>query len=404
MLSAAPMRQAITQSADSSQSRKELPGPRGGAISHSSPVEGRRNIQVLEKYLREAPNLILRSLGDGPEDMLGLSYLVSRMSPESNALLKGLLGIEKLVKLNSYRAGDEVVGFDVNGWVQHLVERVEVKRLAGGDVIEESVTPDQSALLSNAGEEHLLQAAIELNQPAVWRVVSDFVSSDFLRRGGHGQDDLLWMGLVRGSRVTDPTQVRSAVRDLVEKVRTAASENAIQLREKIESRAHFSNRILPFLIESVMEREFGDDDRIVGQVVAEMPDFAELIYERIWTPRRLDDVTDAAMKEIFLGGSLDNERRAYLLFALPETQARRLEGLMSEGTMKKIVLDMAARLRTTADADKKASIRNWVREFLEAVRVQSLAGRIELKSNIKAAPRQTVSEVVDFGEPERKAS
>ena len=315
-----------------------------------------------------------------------------------------MLGIEKLVKLNSYRAGDEVVGFDVNGWVQHLVERVEVKRLAGGDVIEESVTPDQSALLSNAGEEHLLQAAIELNQPAVWRVVSDFVSSDFLRRGGHGQDDLLWMGLVRGSRVTDPTQVRSAVRDLVEKVRTAASENAIQLREKIESRAHFSNRILPFLIESVMEREFGDDDRIVGQVVAEMPDFAELIYERIWTPRRLDDVTDAAMKEIFLGGSLDNERRAYLLFALPETQARRLEGLMSEGTMKKIVLDMAARLRTTADADKKASIRNWVREFLEAVRVQSLAGRIELKSNIKAAPRQTVSEVVDFGEPERKAS
>ena len=110
------------------------------------------------------------------------------------------------------------------------------------------------------------------------------------------------------------------------------------------------------------------------------------------------------MKEIFLGGSLDNERRSYLLFALPEAQARRLEGLMAEGTMKKIVMDMAARLRTTADSDKKASIRSWVREFLEAVRVQSLAGRVELKSNVRAVPRQTISEVADYGEPERKAS
>jgi hypothetical protein len=56
------------------------------------------------------------------------------------------------------------------------------------------------------------------DEPAVWRVVSEFVSSDFLRREGHTSDDQVWMGLVRGARVTDPSVVKVAVEKLVDEL------------------------------------------------------------------------------------------------------------------------------------------------------------------------------------------
>lgn len=381
-----------------------------GKTSHSrqlgtgTPFELRRNIQTLERYLRESPNLILRSFGDAPEDILGLSYLISRMSPESNALLKDLLGVDRIVKLNAYRTSGEVIGFDVNGWIQNLVERIELKRLAGGDVIEESMTSEQAALLSNVGEEQLLDVAMKQDTPAVWRVVSEFVSSDFLRRGGYILDDHVWMGLVRGAQVTDPVLVKGAVDELVDKLRAAASENAVVLRERTASRQHFIRRILPMLVESVGEREFGEDDRIVDQVLGETPDFAELIYDRIWTPKRLDIVSDASLKGFILGPMFDNERRAYLIYALPEAQARRLETLIPDGTMKKIIVDMAARLRTTSDAEKKMAIRSWVRQFLDAVRVEVAEGRLETKDSARPKSRQVESTEIVEATDERKAS
>jgi hypothetical protein len=374
----------------------------GGA----SPFELRRNVQILERYLRESPNLLLRSFGEAPEDILGLSYLISRMSAASNALLKDHLGVDRIAKLSSFRTSSEVIGFDVNGWVQSLVERVELKRLAGGDVIEESMTPDQTALLSNVGQEQLLRAAMRSDEPAVWRVVSEFVSSDFLRREGHTSDDQVWMGLVRGARVTDPSVVKVAVEKLVDELRSAASENAVQLREKNESREHFLRKILPMLVDTVFEREFGEDDRIVQHLLAETPDFEKLVYERIWTPKRLDIVTDVSLKTFLLGPSFDNERRAYLIYALPEAQARRIEGLLPDGTMKKIVLDIASRLRTTADRDKKDGIRNWVRQFLDAVRVEVAGGRLETKESSRSAARSvSPDEVVEVADADQlKAS
>ena len=407
-----PLPAAAIHPALPSPAERMRSGGDDNAVSKSqaggSPFELRRNVQILERYLRESPNLLLRSFGDAPEDILGLSYLISRMSPESNALLKDLLGVDRIAKLSAFRTSGEVIGFDVNGWIQNLVERVELKRLAGGDVIEESMTPDQSALLSNVGQDQLLRAAMRSDEPAVWRVVSEFVSSDFLRREGHTSDDQVWMGLVRGARVTDPSLVKVAVEKLVDELRSAASENAVQLREKNESREHFLRKILPMLLDTVVEREFGEDDRIVQHLLAETPDFEELVYERIWTPKRLDIVTDASLKTFLLGPSFDNERRAYLIYALPEAQARRLESLLPDGTMKKIVLDIASRLRTTADRDKKEGIRNWVRQFLDAVRVEVAEGRLETKDAGRSAARSVsadeVVEVADADADELKAS
>jgi hypothetical protein len=391
MRGAAPRAAAIK--APEASERRALPAGSGGNAPTASEV--RRNVQALEHYLAESPSLFLRSLGDVAEDSLGISFMISRMSVESNMALRELLGVERIQRIRSFRASSEIVDFDVNGWLQDLVERIVLRRLSGGDVMEEAMSPEQTALLANAGQDQLLRAARQSGEPAVWRVVSEFLSSDFIRGGDAAADDALWMGLARGARVTDVSEVKEAVNGLVDQLRAASSENAVLIREKNESREHFQRRVLPILVETMLERELGEDDRMVGQVVAEAPEFAELIFERVWTPSRLDQVTDAALKAFVMSASFDNERRAYLLFALPTPQSTRIESFLPEGSMKKIVLDIASRLRTTADAEKKAAIRGWVRDFLDAARVEAAAGRLEMKDEPSSRRASEDAEVVD---------
>lgn len=386
----------------SSESDTAREGHRQAPPSVMSGIELRKNLQTIERYLGESPLLFVRCVQDDATDLMGLKFLVSKVSDAAKQRMKNLMGIERILKASTFVAGDDIVGFDARGWVQELIEKIEIRKLAGGSVVEESLSAEESLLLQAAPQKDLFNVALRLNSPPAWRVATDFISSEFLRKNTGEIDENMWRSIVRGSGVSDSDEVRRAARALIERVRVSVSETAVLSKSKKEGEDHFKRRILPSLVDSILAKELGDDDRFVDDLVSDTPDFGEILRQKVWTPSRLNQVADVDLKALF--NRLDsNEKKAYLIFAMPAPHSDRLRAFLPEGNSKRIVLDMVQRLNGTIDEEKRSQMRALAREFLDYLRAQSVSGLLQLKG--QEGGRDVTVEVVDIDDiKQRKAS
>jgi hypothetical protein len=384
------------------------------ATAPISGVEVKRNLEFIEKYIFDTPLLFARSIENDPEDLLGLKFIVAKVSLEAKRKLREIVGIEKILRATSYSLEKEVVGFNAGGWIQRLIERVEMKKLAGGSVVEESLSSEEALLLSGAPKERLFEVARTINSPEAWRVATDFLSSDFLKERSKDIDPLTWKNLVKSSLISDEGPVKQAAQAIISKIGIAVSENVVMAKTRRESHELFVNRILPGLSESICSMEFGDDDSFVSEIIEEAPEHAASLTQFVWTSSKFDLFEDSILAGLF--ERLDNERKSYLLVILPEKHAKRFEGFLPGGNARKIVLDYASKLRANLDEKRKELMRSFAREFLDYLRNQVKVGALALKegalsgvvshASASTPNNPTEAEIVhdDGDESERKAS
>jgi len=377
-------------------------------------IEIRRNLAFIEKYIFESPLLFARSIENDPEDLLGLKFLVAKVSPDAKTKLREIVGIEKILRANSYSLEQEVVGFNAGGWIQRIIERIEMRKLTGGSVVEESLSNEDSLLLSSVPQERLFEVARKINSPEGWRVVTDFLSSDFLKKRYKNIDPLTWKNLVKGSLISEEEPVKHAAQAIISEIGISVSENAVMAKKQRESLDLFVRRILPSLSDSIYSMDFGDDDLFVSEIIEEAPEYAASMAQLVWTPAKLDLFEDSVLAELF--DRLDNERKSFLMAVLPNKHAKRFEGFLSEGNAKKIVLDYTAKLKASSDEKRKDSMKTFAREFLDYLRNQVQTGALVLAegalsgvvSHGPTSVRRKPSEVEivddDGAESERKAS
>ncbi|NCN41662.1 hypothetical protein GW916_10505 [bacterium] len=406
----APELKALPQGdSASSENRRVLP-----PSTPVSNVEVKRNLEFIEKYIFDTPLLFARSIENDPEDLLGLKFLVAKVSSEAKTKLREIVGIEKILRATSYSLEQEIVGFNAGGWIQRLIERIEMKKLAGGSVVEESLSNEDSLLLSSAPQERLFEVARKINSPEGWRVAADFLSSDYLKKRSKDIDPVTWKNLVRGSLISEEGPVRQAAQSIISEIGISVSENAVMAKKQRESHDLFVNRILPSLSDSIYSMDFGEDDLFVNEILEEAPEYAASMAQFVWTPSKFDLFEDSVLSQLF--ERLDNERKSYLLVILPAKHAKRFESFLPDGNAKKIVLDYAAKLRASSDAKRKDTMRAFAREFLDYLRNQVKVGALALKegtlSGVAAHTSASMSnspadaEIVDDDgdESERKAS
>lgn len=357
---------------------------------HGTNIELKKNLEVLEKCILETPTVLLRCLEDDLTDRIGLRFLVSKVSENAKNKLKEVLGVTRLVEASSSSLGSDIVGFDTRAWIQQLVERIEIKRLSGGNVVEEALNPEEALLLSAAPHDQLFECALKINRPETWRVATDYLSSDYLKKRSKDLDDMAWKQILVGSRITETSMIRQSLKSLIEGVRLVASESAVMSKYHRESKEHFVRRVLPSLIDAILARDLGEDDKLIEELGIESRDYVEFIWERVWTPSRLDLLSDDQIASVIL--KLDsNERKAYLISALPQKYSERLLNLLPEGNQKKIIKDIVARLKNTTDQDKQDTIKSLAREFLDYLRIQVLNGSIVIRKEVEDSAQKIVN-------------
>ena len=142
----------------------------------ASRLDFRRNLQIIERALEEVPVLFARSVGSSSSDLMGIKFLVAKLDAKSQGRIKELLGVDRILRAGSFRTGEDIVGFDAVGWIQQLAERIETRKLVGGSLLDEVLSKEEFLVLSNASPEAIFGSALKMNSPAVWRVVTEFVS------------------------------------------------------------------------------------------------------------------------------------------------------------------------------------------------------------------------------------
>jgi hypothetical protein len=393
-LSAPELKSLPQASKGVSESRRVL--PTSTPLSNS---EINRNLEFVEKYIFESPMLFARSIKNDVEDLLGLKFLVAKVSPQAKKRLRDILGIEKILHANRYSSEQELVGFEAGGWIQGLIERIEMKKLAGGNIVEQALSNEDSLLLSNLPQDRLFEVARRINSPEAWRVATDFLSSDFLKKRSREIDTLTWKNLVKGSLVSDQEPVRQAAQAIIAEVGTGVSDNALVAKKKIESQELFVNQILPSLLDSIYSMELGEDDRFVNEIVKEAPDYAVLMDQFVWTPSKLDLFEDSILAALF--ERLDNEKKSFLLAILPSHHVRRFESFLPEGNVRKIVLDSTARLKASSNEKLRDQMRAFAREFLDSLRNQVQTGALVLReaASSSSAPSSSVTHLESADSP-----
>ncbi|HVJ66166.1 MAG TPA: hypothetical protein VM901_12990 [Bdellovibrionota bacterium] len=367
------------ESADSAtNSKKSLPPPPAGRSA-----DARKNIQIIEGALGESPLVFMRSLSQEPQDLLGLKFLITKISTESKAKLRDLLGAEMITKIQDYQAGEDVVSFDAMGWLQQLAEKLEMRKLAGGTVIEEALSGDDALSLSGAGADEMIRIAEELNSPAAWRLAVDFLPLEAVQEKMKSLSEDTWLQVLKSSEQNNPEDIKGALQEIQSKLGTPAAKGAGGLDKKtaVQRKNFFSQKLLPVLVDAVLSRPFGEDDEFLNRLVEQAPDFGAEMRERIWTPSRLVDIEDADLKELFL--KLDNEQKSILIHVLPAQHKDRLVSFLPEGNGKRIVTDTVSRLASAADAEThREKHQSLAREFLDFLRARAQDGKLKMRKPV----------------------
>jgi cell division protein FtsL len=358
-------------------------------------VEAETLIHSLEAYIKNSPIVFMRSVSEEAEDLLGLKFLISKISPEARQRVKEILGAEHILKAAAFQTSGEVIGFDARGWTQGLIEKIEIKILSGQGVVEEALDPEESLILASCPADSLFAEALKSQNPVVWRIATDFLSPSFLKSQSSDLDDDALKQIVSSAEVEDIEALSEAAKNLVEKLRLRAVEENVLGSSRSDALQHFNIKLLPAIAESVLSRELGEDDAVLESLIESSPDYQEILNEKIWTPSKLRQIPDDSLKEIF--ARIDEERKAYIIFKLPNEHKERLTGFVPKGNTKRIVLDLISKLEKTATDKKHEEMKNLTREFLDHLRGQHSNGKLALEKSAQSI----VSEMNQEG---RKAS
>lgn len=342
--------------------------------------EQMRNVALVRRMLHENPLPFVRMITTSPEDMKGLKWLLTNLEEGERALLKKFIGAERVASLAQTDDAAVDPSWEAGNWLQRLVESLIVREMSGGSGVDKALAPEQALRLSTAESDGVVGALRKLNQPAAWRVALEFLPKAKVIEALKESDPGLWKMLISGSELTEEA-LRDGATKLVAELGEAAPQGAGRGTE--EKRRFYSNLLLDPAVDSVLSKSLGEDDAFLDELAAMAPDFVEMLRRRVWTPRSLERVEDAGLRDAFL--PLPPAQKTALLFVLPEAVTAKLQSYLPEGTGRTIVLDQLKKAREKNDVAEVESATQLAREFLDYLRRQAEEGRLTLKAETNAS-------------------
>jgi hypothetical protein len=386
------MRSTLATSPDKPVSIAPILGPNGESLAGGGPRKGppktppvsprvrehSRNVAVIKQMLVENPLPFVRSLTDSAADRRGLRWLLASLSAEERTLLKSFLGADRIATLKESTEDEAGAGFDATAWLQDTIEGLVVREVSGVSLIERSLNTPQVLRLSTASPDELYRVAEQVNDPAVWRVVLEFLPKEKILGAMKASDTGLLQKVVAGGDPDATTLQQAAVR-IIRELGEAKAQDSSRSTAADDRKRFYANILLEPAIDSVLAKPLGEDDTFLDELSQMAPDFVELLRKKVWTPRSLGRVTNVALKEAF--APLSPAQKTALLLALPAEHSQRLEAFMPDGTGRTIVLDQLRKARERSDLAEFEAAGRLAREFLDFLRRQVEAGKIVLEES-----------------------
>jgi hypothetical protein len=327
-----------------------------------------RNSRLVRQILKDAPMLFVQSLGDADSDWRGLKWMLPSLADDEQEMLKRYLGP---ARVNRVAQATGTAKDDPTVWLQEFAERVMINKVQGGSPVEKALGAEKAKAFFLARPESLIEATKSVGSTAAWRILAEFLSRDRLEKLLPALEHGTWQLLISASDVS-PEEVIQAADPMIEWIKNSPLESA----KNEEKAKYYSTTLLGPVVNSLLSMPLGDGDALMDRLESSSASFAQLIREKVWTPRMLDRVPSDHLARLIK--SVNNDQKTALLFGLPDTQSARLEAMVPEGMARTIVLDQVKKARARADARELKAASAICRQILDHLRKESLAGKFAL--------------------------
>jgi hypothetical protein len=356
----------------------------------------RRNHAAFREALEQKPEILAQELQATPEDADGLRWLLPTLKPEEQESLRKWLGPAKtrqLLAMAGTSAGDANDLLEArHRWLQHFVERVALRRVRGGSMVEAAVGAEMALQISAISVQDIETWLQDRTDAGAWRLAAEFIPAERFSRMLDRMEGDRWVMLADAAEASDK-DLAAAAKDLVDSKR----EKNPEVARKAEVRKDYFTRVLVDpLVAALKKRPLSEQEGLLEQFEASHPDLVEVVSSRFWSVRQVDRVPKDFLEKSFR--ALGTEEKVAVMASVPDALARKFRAWIPEGNVRLIIEDRVAKIHSRKDKKELAAITETAQQFVETLRLANISGAFDLEP-AGGASKDTQSEA-----PLRRAS
>lgn len=312
----------------------------------------RQSVESLKRSCKNDPLKVVQSLGDGPEDILGLRWLLSQLNDQERQEMKAFLEESRIRSLS--KNIETPVGFNVLNWAQMLIERIAVRKMENQSQLERALNNEEIAFLYKVPQAPLLSFAKKQRSQKVWKLVLEVVPGETLSRMDLTNED--WNLIIEGQAL--PAE---AMKEACQVLKDSPELQNVDSSEKEENKIQLV--IVPNIIASLKLMKIDNERAFLEDLKRTQEQLYSKIKERFWSYSELPLLNQDRLRIAVAG--LSNEVLFSVLLVAPEQEREMLKEMIPPGMKRSVVLDLTEKALAKADDQEYKTALRISRDFFD---------------------------------------
>jgi hypothetical protein len=260
-------------------------------------------------------------------------------------------------------------------WLQRFVERVALRRVRGGSMVEAALGAETALQISAISVADIEAWLHDRTDAASWRLAAEFIPQERFSRLLDKMEADRWVMLADAAEASDK-DLASAAKDLVDSKREKNPETA----KKAEVRKDYFQRVLVDpLVSALRKKQLSEQEDLLRQFEAAHPDLVDAVAARFWSVRQISRVPAEFLERAFR--QLSTEEKVAVIASVPDALAKKFRGWVPEGNVKLIVEDRVSKVKSRGDKKELADVAEIAQRFVESLRQANLSGAFDLATD-----------------------
>jgi len=337
-----------------------------------APETFKRNLEFVRATLMESPAIFFAQLSLTGNDPAGLVALIPLLTATEQKQLQITINADWRAQLHSIgQTNPGKKPLDSALWMQSLVDRIAMAKLAGKRDLREILGKDRVTELLRADSDSLLRAAKAENSPAIWRLTTEIIAPEKLRSVVKIDELPILSSMLRSAEVSEDALV-GAADTLIDRLRNLTT----QLREEETRHAYYADTLAKPILHALTHSRGDVENKLIQILRQENPELYSFISQKYWTTEQLCQVPDAPLAKALSGYPVED--RAKLIYGIPTAMRTRLIELAPPGMARTILNDLIERAEKRNLSEELENAQTMAREFVEGLRKSAENGDFAL--------------------------
>jgi hypothetical protein len=328
-----------------------------------------RNLNIIQKTNLEIPDCLDVCIKQNDlKDLKGLRALIPYLGNENHVHIRFNISNNLSQALMNLGEDKPLASNEFYRWVNNFTERLSILRIKAATVYERLLPQDLMNKLKRVPESELLEAAKEINQTMVWKIVFEILPEEKSQFLVSQLDEKSMQMIFKNENLRKSDLIDQANRLL------AACE---RIGSRISSNVDMG-LLKPIM--SILElKKPGEDDTYLQSLSIYSADIIPLVQANLWTSKKITEIPEDMLLDKFM--SLDIDQKKDIILGFKDVYGDLFLSFVKDAKLKRILEDEGQSTMNVGSQRTKQAYKTC-RTFLADLKRDYDQGKFEI---IKAA-------------------